>query len=148
MSLKERVYSVLIVSAAEGFNDALSALLPEPNTYRHILYQTLTPQNELWLNEHLILYLLTLRSQMMLVPVLQSTPAPIRKLSYSLWCVQNYTMKCMTKLQNMEFLYYPSLHQSQLSQQLSVGCQVQESVFVFRKQKHIRWKTKWQKSKL
>ena len=29
MSLKERVYSVLIVSAAESFNDALSALLPE-----------------------------------------------------------------------------------------------------------------------
>ena len=29
MSLKERVYSVLIVSAAEGFNDALSALLPD-----------------------------------------------------------------------------------------------------------------------
>ena len=28
MSLKERVYSVLIVSAAEGFNDALSVLLP------------------------------------------------------------------------------------------------------------------------
>ena len=28
MSLKERVYSVLIVSAAEAFNDALSALLP------------------------------------------------------------------------------------------------------------------------
>ena len=28
MSLKERVYSVLIVSAAEGFNDPLSALLP------------------------------------------------------------------------------------------------------------------------
>lgn len=28
MSLKERVYSVLIVSAAEGFNDALVALLP------------------------------------------------------------------------------------------------------------------------
>ena len=28
MSLKERVYSVLIVSATEGFNDALSALLP------------------------------------------------------------------------------------------------------------------------
>ena len=28
MSLKERVYSVLIVSAADGFNDALSALLP------------------------------------------------------------------------------------------------------------------------
>ena len=28
MSLKERVYSVLIVSAAEGLNDALSALLP------------------------------------------------------------------------------------------------------------------------
>lgn len=31
MSLKERVYSVLIVSAAEGFNDALSALLPTSN---------------------------------------------------------------------------------------------------------------------
>lgn len=29
MSLKERVYSVLIVSAAEGFNDALSPMLPE-----------------------------------------------------------------------------------------------------------------------
>lgn len=28
MSLKKRVYSVLIVSAAEGFNDALSALIP------------------------------------------------------------------------------------------------------------------------
>ena len=28
MSMKERVYSVLIVSAAESFNDALSALLP------------------------------------------------------------------------------------------------------------------------
>ena len=28
MSLKERVYSVLIVSSAESFNDALSALLP------------------------------------------------------------------------------------------------------------------------
>ena len=28
MSLKERVYSVLIVSTAESFNDALSALLP------------------------------------------------------------------------------------------------------------------------
>jgi len=28
MSLKERVYSVLIVSAAENFNDAFSALLP------------------------------------------------------------------------------------------------------------------------
>ena len=28
MSLKEQVYSVLIVSAAESFNDALSALLP------------------------------------------------------------------------------------------------------------------------
>lgn len=28
MSLKERVYSVLIVSAAEGFHDALSTLLP------------------------------------------------------------------------------------------------------------------------
>ena len=28
MSLKERVYSVLIVSAAESFNDALSALFP------------------------------------------------------------------------------------------------------------------------
>ena len=28
MSLKERVYSVLIVSAAESFNDTLSALLP------------------------------------------------------------------------------------------------------------------------
>lgn len=28
MSLKERVYSVLIVSAAESFNDALSTLLP------------------------------------------------------------------------------------------------------------------------
>ena len=28
MSLKERVYSVLIVSAAEGFNDALATLLP------------------------------------------------------------------------------------------------------------------------
>ena len=28
MSLKERVYSVLIVSAAQSFNDALSALLP------------------------------------------------------------------------------------------------------------------------
>ena len=32
MSLKERVYSVLIVSAAEGFNDALSALFP-PSKY-------------------------------------------------------------------------------------------------------------------
>ena len=31
MSLKERVYSVLIVSAAESFNDALSALLPNSN---------------------------------------------------------------------------------------------------------------------
>ena len=30
MSLKERVYSVLIVSAAEGFTDALSSLLSEP----------------------------------------------------------------------------------------------------------------------
>ena len=29
MSLKERVYSVLVISAAEGFNDALTALLPE-----------------------------------------------------------------------------------------------------------------------
>ncbi len=29
MSLKERVYSVLVVSAAEGFNSALSPLLPE-----------------------------------------------------------------------------------------------------------------------
>lgn len=29
MSLKERVYSVLIVSAAESFNDALCSLLPE-----------------------------------------------------------------------------------------------------------------------
>lgn len=28
MSLKERIYSILIVSAAESFNDALSALLP------------------------------------------------------------------------------------------------------------------------
>ena len=28
MSLKERVYSVLVVSAAESFNDALSSLLP------------------------------------------------------------------------------------------------------------------------
>lgn len=28
MSLKEQIYSVLIVSAAEGFNDALSTLLP------------------------------------------------------------------------------------------------------------------------
>ena len=31
MSLKERVYSVLIVSAAEGFNRALSTILPEAN---------------------------------------------------------------------------------------------------------------------
>ncbi|MBQ8827845.1 MAG: response regulator [Clostridia bacterium] len=29
MGLKERVYSVLVVSAAENFNDALSSLLPE-----------------------------------------------------------------------------------------------------------------------
>lgn len=29
MSLKERIYSVLVVSAAESFNTALSALLPE-----------------------------------------------------------------------------------------------------------------------
>ncbi|MBQ7087011.1 MAG: ANTAR domain-containing protein [Clostridia bacterium] len=29
MSLKERIYSVLIVSAAERFNDALAALLPD-----------------------------------------------------------------------------------------------------------------------
>lgn len=29
MSLKEQVYSVLVISAAEGFNDALTALLPE-----------------------------------------------------------------------------------------------------------------------
>ena len=29
MSLKKLVYSVLIVSAAEGFNNAISALLPE-----------------------------------------------------------------------------------------------------------------------
>lgn len=29
MSLKERVYSVLVISAAEGFNDALAAMLPE-----------------------------------------------------------------------------------------------------------------------
>jgi len=29
MSLKERVYSVLVVSAAAGFNDALSSLLPK-----------------------------------------------------------------------------------------------------------------------
>ena len=31
MSLKEKVYSVLIVSSAESFNTALSALLPETN---------------------------------------------------------------------------------------------------------------------
>lgn len=31
MSPKERVYSVLIVSAAEGFNDSLSSLLPNSN---------------------------------------------------------------------------------------------------------------------
>ena len=37
MSLKERVYSVLIVSAAEGFNDALSALLP-PGKYSPICF--------------------------------------------------------------------------------------------------------------
>ena len=35
MSLKEQVYSVLIVSAAERFNDALSALLP-PSRYHPI----------------------------------------------------------------------------------------------------------------
>lgn len=29
MSLKERVYSVLVVSSAESFNDTLSVLLPE-----------------------------------------------------------------------------------------------------------------------
>ena len=29
MSLKEQVYSVLVVSAAEGFNEALSTLLPK-----------------------------------------------------------------------------------------------------------------------
>lgn len=33
MSLKERVYSVLIVSAAEKLNDALSSLLPESKYY-------------------------------------------------------------------------------------------------------------------
>lgn len=35
MSLKERVYSVLIVSAAESFNAALSSLLPE-STYHPV----------------------------------------------------------------------------------------------------------------
>ena len=37
MSLKERVYSILIVSAAEGFNDALSALLP-PGKYSPLCF--------------------------------------------------------------------------------------------------------------
>ena len=37
MSLKERVYSVLIVSAAEGFHDALSSLLP-PGKYSPICF--------------------------------------------------------------------------------------------------------------
>ena len=35
MSLKEQVYSVLIVSAAERFNDALSLLLP-PSRYQPV----------------------------------------------------------------------------------------------------------------
>lgn len=37
MSLKERIYSVLIVSAAEGFNAALPALLPE-SQYSPVCY--------------------------------------------------------------------------------------------------------------
>lgn len=32
MGLKERVYSVLIVSASKTFNDALQPLLPNQNT--------------------------------------------------------------------------------------------------------------------
>ena len=37
MSLKERVYSVMIVSASESFNDALSAMLPD-SKYSPIIF--------------------------------------------------------------------------------------------------------------
>lgn len=37
MSLKERVYSVLVVSASNSFNDTISSLLPE-NTYDPVHY--------------------------------------------------------------------------------------------------------------
>lgn len=39
MSLKERIYSVLVVSASNSFNDTIASLLPE-NTYDPVRYVT------------------------------------------------------------------------------------------------------------
>ena len=48
MSLKEQVYSILIVSSAENFNTALSALLPESKyTPIHIVSNISTAKREL-----------------------------------------------------------------------------------------------------
>lgn len=48
MSLKEQVYSILIVSSAENFNTALSALLPESKyTPIHIVSNVSTAKREL-----------------------------------------------------------------------------------------------------
>lgn len=51
MSLKERIYSVLVVSASNSFNDTISALLPE-STYSPIRYVSNVNEGKRILSEH------------------------------------------------------------------------------------------------
>ena len=44
MSLKERLYSILVVSAAESFNASLSELPPKPIVTRYTWYQASAKQ--------------------------------------------------------------------------------------------------------
>lgn len=51
MSLKERVYSVLVVSASSGFNDTIATLLPE-NTFDPVRYVANVSAGKRLLSEH------------------------------------------------------------------------------------------------
>lgn len=71
MSLKKLVYSVLIVSAAEGFNNAISALLPESKYSPVHFVSNISAPSEHSPSMLLIMLSLTRLYLMMLVRVLQ-----------------------------------------------------------------------------
>ena len=74
MSLRERFYSILIVSATDSFTSAFADLLPETDTTLSIMLQVSVLPNGHLPKKHLILLSSTPLCLMMWVLVLQLTP--------------------------------------------------------------------------
>lgn len=82
MSLKERVYSILIVSATDSFTSAFTGILPKTRYFPLHSVTSISAAKKSLQKKLMILSSSTLRSPMIWALALQSMPVPKNRLSF------------------------------------------------------------------